>query len=134
MWVRLSSEINLGWPDIGPRLARGRHLVNGISRRIRYDCGVSEARIWSVFDKNGRLVLAISDQPGEFNFTRMPDDDVDPVECKFATVQCYAGEVEPEVLNILFRCEDLEDFLEQLEEGKFRVQPGRPQPSKFARL
>lgn len=95
---------------------------------------MSEPRIWSVFDKAGRLVLAISDQPGEFNFTRMPDDDVDPVECEFATVQCYAGEVEPEVLNILFRCDDLEDFLEQLAEGKYRVQPGRPQPAKFARL
>lgn len=95
---------------------------------------MSEVRIWSVFDREGRLVLALSDQPGEFNFTRLPDDDVDPVECAFATVQCYAGEIEPEMLNLLFRSEDVEDFLERLRDKRYRVITGRPQPSKFARL
>ena len=101
---------------------------------IGYAAAVSEARIWSVFDRDGRLMLAISDQPGEFNFTRLPDEDVDPVECDFATVQCYASEIEPQMLNLLFKSEDVDDFLERLREQKFRVITGRPQPYKFARL
>lgn len=79
-------------------------------------------------------MLALSDQPGEFNFTRVPEDDVDPVECDFATVQCYTAEKEPEMLNLLFRSEDVEDFIERLREQRYRVIEGRPQPSKFARL
>ena len=126
MCVRLSSEISFGDPDMATREATGQ--------RIRYAGAVSDPRIWSVFDRDGRLVLAIADEPGEFNFARVPEDDVDPVECDFATVQCYTAEVEPQMLNLLFRSEDLEDFLERLREGRFRVVDGRPRPSKFARL
>ena len=107
----------------------------GLDRdRIGYAAGVQSARIWSVFDREGRLVLALSDQPGEFNFTRVPEDDTDPVECEFATLQCYIAEAEPEMLNILFRSDDVDDFLERLRERRYRVIDGRPQPSKFARL
>ena len=91
-------------------------------------------RIWSVFDREGRLAVAVSDQPGEFNFTRIPDDDVEPVECSFCTVQCYASEQEPVILTQLARSGDVEEFLDRLREQKYRVVEGRPQPSKFARL
>lgn len=79
-------------------------------------------------------MLALSDQPGEFNFARVPEDDVDPVECEFATLQCYMTEIEPEMLNLLFRSDDIEDFIERLRERRYRVVDGRPQPYKFARL
>jgi hypothetical protein len=95
---------------------------------------VDEPRIWSVFDREGRLVLALAEQPGEFNFARLPDDDVEPVECDFATVQCYSTEVEPQMLNLLFRATDLEDFLERLRGARYRVVEGRPKPYKIARL
>lgn len=93
-----------------------------------------EVRIWSVFDREGRLVVAVSDQPGEFNFSRIPDDDVEPIECAFCTVQCYATEQEPVVLTQLARSGDVEEFLDRLIEQKYRVVEGRPRPFTFARL
>ncbi|MCA9549539.1 MAG: hypothetical protein KC933_05845 [Myxococcales bacterium] len=95
---------------------------------------MEEPRIWSVFDREGRLVLALAEQPGEFNFARLPDDDVEPVECPFATVQCYSTEQEPQMLNLLFKAADLDDFLERLQAARYRVVEGRPKPYKFARL
>ena len=48
-----------------------------------------KVRIWSVFNRDERLALALSDEPGVFNFTRLPDEKADIVECPFATLQCY---------------------------------------------
>lgn len=92
------------------------------------------ARIWSIYDRDDRLVLVISDQPGEFNFARLPDEGADPVECDFATLQCYTPKVEPEVLNLLFRCADVEEFLDRMKKRGFKVRAGRPRPYRFARL
>ncbi len=94
----------------------------------------AEARIWSIYNKEQRLVLALSDEPGEVNFSKVPDDDVDPVECGFATLQCYDSKSEPEILTILFRSSDLEDFLDRMLNAGFKVREGRPKPSRFARL
>lgn len=91
-------------------------------------------QIWSVFNKDDRLVLAMSNEPGEFNFTRLPDDDVDPIECPFATLQCYFSHEEPQILNLLFRSRNLEDFIDHLLSHGYKVRAGRPTPSKFARL
>ena len=92
------------------------------------------AQIWSVYDRKDRLVLGVSDEPGIFNFTKPPEEEVDPVECDFATLQCYDLAAEPELLNILCRAVDLEEFLDVLIAKGFKVIEGRPQPSKFARL
>lgn len=92
------------------------------------------ARIWSVYDRDYRLVLAVSDDPGIFNFARLPDEEVEPVECNFATLQAYDVHAEPELLNILLRCQDLEEFLDELGNKGFKVIEGRPSPRKFARL
>ncbi len=91
-------------------------------------------RIWSVFDREGRLVLACSDQPGEFNFARPPDDSADPVCCDFATLQAYDARAEPVMLNEVFRARDLPDFLARLARLGYRVREGRPRPGRFARL
>jgi hypothetical protein len=91
-------------------------------------------QIWSVFNADDRLVLAMSNEPGEFNFTRLPDDDVEPIECRFATLQCYFSHEEPQILNLLFRSRDLADFIDQLMCHGYKVRPGRPTPAKFARL
>ena len=91
-------------------------------------------QIWSVYNKDDRLVLALSNQPGEFNFTRLPDDDVEPIECPFATLQCYFTHEEPQILNLLFRARGLEDFIDSLLSHGYKVRQGRPTPSKFARL
>ena len=91
-------------------------------------------QIWSVFNKDDRLVLALSNEPGEFNFTRLPEDDVEPIECPFATLQCYFTTEEPAILNLLFRSRDLEDFIDNLLSHGYKVRQGRPTPSKFARL
>lgn len=95
---------------------------------------MDDARIWSVYNKDDRLVLALSDEPGEFNFTRLPEEETDIVECSFATVQCYLTEVEPDALNILRKAVHLDDFLRLLKKRGYKVREGRPQPSKFARL
>ncbi|MCC7382618.1 MAG: hypothetical protein IT384_12345 [Deltaproteobacteria bacterium] len=92
------------------------------------------ARIWSVYDRDRRLVLAVADEPGIFNFSKPPDDDVEPIECEFATLQCYDTKAEPELLNIVLRCQDLEELLDELTNKGFAVIEGRPQPRKFARL
>lgn len=92
------------------------------------------AKIWSIYDRDHRLVLGVSDEPGIFNFTKVPDEDSDPIECDFATLQCYDLHVEPEVLNVLFRSSDLEEFLDRIRDRGFKVIEGRPQPRKFARL
>jgi hypothetical protein len=102
-----------------------RSNIGALARKIR---------IWSVFDKEGRLALAISDEPGEFNFARMPPDDVDPVDCAFATIQCYSSKAEPEMLNLLMRSDDLEAFLDALTSAGYKVRQGRPRSKRFARL
>lgn len=93
-----------------------------------------EVRIWSVYNTDERLVLAMSNEPGEFNFTRVPDEDVDPIECSFATIQCYFSSEEPEILALLARASDLDDFIDRLVQKGYRVREGRPHPRKFARL
>jgi hypothetical protein len=92
------------------------------------------ARVWSVYDGNYRLVVALSDEPGSFNFTRLPEDDVEPVACEFATLQCYDTAAEPQILNLLFRSRDIDEFLDRLRDHDFKVIDGRPQISKLARL
>lgn len=79
-------------------------------------------------------MLALSDEPGEFNFARVPDEDSDPVLCPFATLQCYDSKVEAEILNLVFRSSDLEDFIDRIATRGYRILEGRPQPRKFARL
>lgn len=96
--------------------------------------GEREVKIWSIYNKDQRLVLALSDEPGELNFSKVPDEDVEPVECAFATLQCYDSKAEPEILNLLFRASDLEDFLDRLLNAGFKVREGRPKPRRFARL
>jgi hypothetical protein len=92
------------------------------------------AQIWSVYDRENRLVLGLSDEPGIFNFAKPPADDVDPVECHFATLQCYDIRIETALLTILDRCDDLDDFLQALIDASYSVINGQPRPGKFARL
>lgn len=91
-------------------------------------------RIWSIYDQEYRLILALSDEPGEFNFARIPSEQCAPVRCDFATLQCYDLKSEPDILTLLHRAMDLEDFLERLKRRGYKVLEGRPQPYKFARL
>ncbi|MBK6684238.1 MAG: hypothetical protein IPG45_07175 [Deltaproteobacteria bacterium] len=93
-----------------------------------------EVRIWSVYDRDDRLVLILSDEPGDFNFTRIPDEDCDPVECEYATIQCYRSTIEPDVLNAVFRSTEVEELLQRLKKGGYKVRNGRPTPARFARL
>lgn len=95
---------------------------------------MDDVRIWSIYNKDDRLVLALSDEPGEFNFTRIPDEGTDIVTCPFATLQCYLTAVEPDVLNVMKRSKNLRDFLKRMTKAGYKVREGRPQPSKFARL
>gem|GEM_PF-5466051 len=90
--------------------------------------------IWSVYDRDGRLVLGISDEPGIFNFAKPPADEVDPVECEFGTFQCYDVRVESEFLNLLDSVHDLEMFFEALLDQGYNIVPGQPRPGHFARL
>jgi len=92
------------------------------------------AQIWSVYNRENRLVLGLSDEPGIFNFAKPPADDVDPVECPYATFQCYDVSVEAELLTLVDECEDLEYFLQALIDGGYSVMEGQPRPGKFARL
>jgi len=92
------------------------------------------ARVWSIYNREQRLVLGVSDEPGIFNFTKPTDDEVDPVECDYATLQCYDLAVEPEMLNLLGRSVDVEEFLDRLSAKGYKVIEGRPRPMKFARL
>jgi hypothetical protein len=87
-------------------------------------------RIWSVYHHDRRLVLALSDQPGQYNFAHLPPEDVDPVECPFATVQCYDTEGESDVLKALIRSRDVEEFIEKLENLGYLVEQGRPKSHK----
>lgn len=91
-------------------------------------------QIWSVFDRNERLVLAVSEEPGEFNFAQLPDEGADPVFCNFATVQCYDPTVESEALNILTKSRSAQDIIELLQTAGFRVVEGRPKVASIARL
>ena len=90
--------------------------------------------IWSVYDKHGRLVLGISDEPGIFNFAKPPADDVDPCECNFGTFQCYDIRVESEFLDLLDKVHDLEMFFDALLDRGYNIVPGQPRPGQFARL
>lgn len=91
-------------------------------------------QIWSVYDKDDRLVLIMSDEPGDFNFTRVPDEECEPVECEYATLQCYKSTIEPEVLNCVFRSRDIDELIYRLRRAGFKVREGRPSPRRFARL
>ena len=95
---------------------------------------MDEPLIWSVFDSEERLVLAISNVPGEFNFARLPDVGADPLFCDFATLQCYTSEVESEALGILTKSRSVKQLLDYLHDAGFRVVEGRPQVAKIARL
>ncbi len=95
---------------------------------------MSEPRIWSVYDRNQRLVLALSDEPGIFNFTKIPDESLDPVEIPYATAQCYDSRAEPELLTLVSNASDLEELLDRLRRVGFKVIEGRPRAMKFARL
>jgi len=90
--------------------------------------------MWSIYSRDGRLVLALSDEPGALNFAKPPGEDADPVECPFATLQCYDAKCEAEILTLLVRSTDLEDFLDRLLNAGHRVVEGRPKVGRFARL
>jgi hypothetical protein len=91
-------------------------------------------RIWSVFNGDERLVLALSDEPGQFYFTRVPDEDADIVECPFATLQCYDVKEEPELLNLMYTSDGVDELLNRLGEVGYRVVEGRPRVGRIARL
>lgn len=91
-------------------------------------------RIYSVLDREARLVLAISDEPGHFHLTRPPDVELVPIECAYATLQCYDARAEPDLLRMAFEAHDLEELLERLKARGFRVLDGRIQAKKIARL
>lgn len=87
-----------------------------------------------MYDRDYRLVLAVSDEPGIFNFAKIPDESVEPVEVDYATLQCYDVNAEPELLNILSRAHDLEELFEALAQKGYKIIAGRPIPRRFARL
>jgi hypothetical protein len=93
-----------------------------------------KVRIWSVFNRDERLVLALSDEPGQFNFTRLPDEEADIVECPFATLQCYDVKAEPELLNMMYASGGIDEMLDRLAKASFRVVEGRPRVGRIARL
>lgn len=93
-----------------------------------------EPKIWSIYSREDRLILALSDEPGVFNFARAPADDMEPLECAYATLQCYDPKAEAEILDLMVRSTDLEDFLDRLHTARFKIREGRPRPSRFARL
>lgn len=93
-----------------------------------------EPRIYSVYDRDGRLVLGVTDEPGEMGLTRPPEDDSEIIEISWATLQCYRLEAEPELLKLVVRAPDLPSFLDKLKSLRYRVVEGRPRPMTFARL
>ena len=109
-----------------------RVLVSETASEIWYKTYV--ASIWSVYNRESRLVLGLSDEPGIFNFAIPPSDEVEPFECNFATFQCYDVSVESQLLSLVDQAEDLESFFDSLINAGFNVVPGQPQPGKFARL
>lgn len=94
---------------------------------------VASAAIFGVYDRNERLVLILSEEPGEFNFARLPEEDVE-VPCDFATLQCFSEAHEGELLGVLRESRDLNDFLMRLSERGYKVRSGRPQAGFLARL
>jgi hypothetical protein len=90
--------------------------------------------VWSVFDRDARIVLAISEGAGLFNFTRLPADPVDPVECDYATIQCFDVRAEPELLSLVFRSASLEELFDRLRVKGYRVTEGHPNTLRVARL
>jgi hypothetical protein len=91
-------------------------------------------QIWSVYNRESRLILGLSDEPGIFNFARPPSDEVEPLECEFATFQCYDATVEAELLCLLDATSDLDDFFQGLLDAGYKIVEGQPQPGRFARL
>lgn len=91
-------------------------------------------RFYSVLDRDARLVLAISEEPGLFHMTRPPDEEMRPIECAYATLQCYDLRAEAELLRLVFAARDLEELLESLKARAYKVIEGPLQASKFARL
>lgn len=87
-----------------------------------------------MFDRDERLVLVVSGEPGNVTFARVPEGDVPPVACAFATLQCLDPLIEHDVLRILARCRQVEDLIERLEDRGFRIAGGRPVIGEIARL
>lgn len=79
-------------------------------------------------------MLALSEEPGSFNLTRPPDEELAPVECAYATLQCYDVRAEAELLRLVFAARDLEELLESLRARGYKVIEGPLQASKIARL
>lgn len=79
-------------------------------------------------------MVGLSDEPGEFNFTSLPDEEAGVLEIPYATVQCYLARVEPELLGLVTRADSIDGLLDALRRRGFRVVSGRPRPTTFARL
>ena len=77
--------------------------------------------------------MIVSEGAGEFRFVNTDASSAGPT-CPFATIESYDPHSEGEVLSLIARASNLEEFLERLVAGRFFVLSGPPQPSKFARL
>ncbi|MBK8014067.1 MAG: hypothetical protein IPK13_22310 [Deltaproteobacteria bacterium] len=93
-----------------------------------------EIQVWSVFDRDDRLVLALSNEPGEYNFARLPPRPVDPVFLPYATVQCYDAKAESALLQMVMASSTVSDLFQRLSGAGYRIQLGRPKTGHFARL
>lgn len=91
------------------------------------------ASIYGVYDRQERLVLILSDEPGEFNFAKLPEEDLE-VPCDFATLQCFSEAHEADLLSLLMASDDMPSYLQRLSDAGFRVRPGRPRVGFLARL
>ena len=94
----------------------------------------AEPPFWSVFNRDERLVLIVNAQPGILTFARVPDGDVAPVQCPFATLQCLDPLIEHDVLKLIRDCRNVEGLIEALARRGFRIAKGRPVVKEFARL
>ena len=91
-------------------------------------------KVYSVLDRDARLVLSLADDPGYFQLTRPPEEGANPIECGYATLQCYDARSEAELLRLVFEAHELEELLENLKARGYRVIEGRIQAKKIARL
>ncbi len=95
---------------------------------------MDEPRVYSVLDREARLVLSLTDEPGHFHLSRPPEDPSTLIECSYATLQCYDARSEAELLRLVFQIQDFEELLENLKARGYRVIEGQIQASKIARL
>lgn len=93
-----------------------------------------EIQVWSVFDRDDRLVLALSNEPGEYNFARLPPRPVDPVFLTYATIQCYDAKAESALLRMVMESSTVTDLFDRLASAGYRVHLGRPKTGHFAHL